>query len=258
MSRYLALVLSALILLACNGDPGNTGFSGAPGAPGSIGSAGPSGPQGPQGEVGPQGPIGPQGPQGPKGDKGDKGDVGPQGLNGPKGDQGDRGIQGAVGATGPQGPQGPAGPQGLQGATGPQGAPGPAGAKGDTGPAGSPGQRATMVSCKQSGQITTSAGRVVTTYTAEIMDGNIGYGNLAYVSAWTCYHTVAPAPANVCGQTGVTCTGNANQDSTCIQAPVRIDAGRIWVSCGQDDTVNGTPMNTDKYTTAYITYRYGT
>jgi hypothetical protein len=253
MYKHLILILSTLLALAaCNGDPGASGGNGPSGTPGLVGSSGPVGPQGPEG------PAGVAGPQGPKGDKGDVGPQGPTGLQGPKGDQGDRGIQGAVGPVGPQGAQGLTGAPGQTGATGPQGAVGPQGAKGAQGPAGTPGIAGIQVACKQAGQITTSAGRVVTTYTAEIVDGNIGYGNLAYVSAWTCYHTVAPAPANVCGQTGVTCTGNVNQDSTCVQTPVRIDAGRIWVSCGQEDEVNGVPMNTDKYTTAYITYRYGT
>ena len=50
-----AILLLALALAACDGDPGAIGAAGAPGAQGSAGGQGPAGPPGP---AGPQGPAG--------------------------------------------------------------------------------------------------------------------------------------------------------------------------------------------------------
>ena len=59
------LVVSALVLLACQGPEGPMGPAGPPGPPGQTG---PRGEAGPQGEVGPRGETGPQGEMGPPGE----------------------------------------------------------------------------------------------------------------------------------------------------------------------------------------------
>ena len=68
----IVLLLGALLLAACQGEPG---AQGAQGEPGLNGGAGPAGAAGPQGAVGSQGVQGSQGIQGPAGQQGPVGDV---------------------------------------------------------------------------------------------------------------------------------------------------------------------------------------
>ncbi len=61
MFRYVLLLITLLVALACRGDRGLPGPQGQDGAPGIQGLQGPPGPQGPQGVPGPQGIQGPAG-----------------------------------------------------------------------------------------------------------------------------------------------------------------------------------------------------
>jgi hypothetical protein len=64
MALILVLAISAMLLAACLGDPGERGPAGPAGPQGEQGPAGPAGSQGPAG-TGTQGPEGPEGPAGP-------------------------------------------------------------------------------------------------------------------------------------------------------------------------------------------------
>ena len=78
-----ALLVIALLVVACSGDEGAMGPQGKPG---------PGGPEGPQGPPGPEGTAGPQGSEGPQGTEGQPG---PQGSQGPAGEQGEAGEDAA-------------------------------------------------------------------------------------------------------------------------------------------------------------------
>ncbi len=49
---YLLFLSAAILLAACDGDPGAMGDAGAPGSTGAAGPAGPTGPTGPTGPAG--------------------------------------------------------------------------------------------------------------------------------------------------------------------------------------------------------------
>jgi hypothetical protein len=229
MNKFLVVFL-VLSVVACQSESPSNAERGPTGLPGAVGAQGPAGARGEKGEPGPEGPAG------------------ARGLQGVQGQQGTPGPQGAQGATGSQGSQGP---QGLQGQQGIQGAAGPAGASGG---AGAPAQ---AITCTQLSRFSSADGRVVTEYWAKIDDVRITPSSLAVVSAWTCGLTQAPAPISPCTQSGTTCTGTINPKINCTGALVNIDAGRVWVSCGRDDVINGVPLNTYKFATAYISYRIG-
>ena len=133
MKRWIALLLSILLLLTALSSCAKQGEQGIQGEKGEQGEQGVQGIQGEKGEKGDQGEQGIQGIQGEKGDKGDQGEQGIQGIQGEKGDKGDQGIQGIQGEKGDQGEQGIQGIQGEKGDKGDQGIQGIQGEKGDQG-----------------------------------------------------------------------------------------------------------------------------
>ncbi len=112
----MAMLVCALVGLACEGPQGSDGPAGSEGNPGPAGVAGSVGPAGLQGTPGPAGPQGPAGSQGPEGPQGEEGPQGPRGAEGPQGPQGD--VEGLEGPRGPRGETGPQGPRGLAGSPG--------------------------------------------------------------------------------------------------------------------------------------------
>ena len=129
------VLLTFLLLAACQGPTGTQDD------PGPVGPVGPSGPEGPIGPGGPTGPQGPSGIQGMKGPAASAGPRGPAGAEGPQGLTGAEGPQGPTGAEGPQGPTGAEGPQGIAGTEGPQGPIGAEGSQGWPGPQGPQGEQ---------------------------------------------------------------------------------------------------------------------
>ncbi len=108
VTSILLVLILALSMVGCAGEPGHKGAQGERGS------------QGIQGEQGEPGLMGLQGEPGPKGSTGAKGDTGSTGAKGEQGIQGEQGERGpaGVGASGPRGRAGPQGPQGIPGISG--------------------------------------------------------------------------------------------------------------------------------------------
>jgi hypothetical protein len=240
----ISTLIVALSMFACNGEGADgvngkdgaaiNGTDGAPGAQGPAGRDGTNGRDGVDGKPGLDGAPGVQGPAGATGEKGERGDAGPVG------------------------PMGPMGPQGAIGPSGPQGVPGPQGAQGVAGPKGDPGSfmSATVLTCSQQSKVSYS-GRVIVRYWAKLDDAKITPNSIALASAHICGRTTAPMGQDICRQQGVTCQGDPNPWPDCQTTPVNIEQGRIWVSCGTQDQLNGEDIGTDKFATAHIMYKIG-
>ena len=83
------VLISCLIIAACEGPQGPVGAAGPQGANGATGATGSPGATGPAGATGPTG-------AGAKGDKGDPGVPGTNGTNGTNGEKGDKGDPGTA------------------------------------------------------------------------------------------------------------------------------------------------------------------
>ncbi len=196
---------------------------------------------GPRGEPGQTGLQGVQGPQGEPGKDGDDGKTGPVGA------QGKQGIQG------PKGDQGPIGPQGAPGMTGQTGATGPTGQTGPQGPPGGIGASATAVTCVQRSKVVKS-GQTMIRYWAQINDPAITEYNLAMVSGYLCGATQLPAPTPACS--GATVCEGSFAEPTCIQQPVNIDNGKVWMDCGYSQS-DASATYVQRWNIAHIAYRIG-